>query len=105
MMILDFKTLNSAQDDGEIEVTMYYYNYIVLILITILLIFLLIKFSVTGQQRGGGNSFKTEAMFLFGLMVVFLGLSQTFKRYDGYLFFSIIVFAYIIAKLKIVNTK
>lgn len=104
-MILDFKTLNSAQSDGEIEVTMYYYNYIVLILITILLIFLLIKFSVTGQQRGGGNSFKTEAMFLFGLMVVFLGLSQTFKRYDGYLFFSIIVFAYIIAKLKIINTK
>ena len=104
-MILDFKTLNSAQENGEIEVTMYYYNYIVLILITILLIFLLIKFSVTGQQRGGGNSFKSEAMFLFGLMVVFLGLSQTFKRYDGYLFFSIIVFAYIMAKLKIGNTK
>ena len=105
MMILDFKTLNSAQDDGEIEVTMYYYNYIVLILITILLIFLLIKYSVTGQQRGGGNSVKSEAIFLFGLMIVFLGLSQTFKRYDGYLFFSIIVFAYIMAKLKIGNTK
>ena len=104
-MILDFKTLNSAQDNGEIEVTMYYYNYIVLILITILLIFLLIKYSVTGQQRGGGNSFKSEAIFLFGLMIVFLGLSQTFKRYDGYLFFSIIVFAYIMAKLKIGNTK
>jgi hypothetical protein len=104
-MILDFKTLNSAQENGEIEVTMYYYNYIVLILITILLIFLLLKYSVTGQQRGGGNSFKSEAIFLFGLMVVFLGLSQTFKRYDGYLFFSIIVFAYIMAKLKIINTK
>ena len=104
-MFLDFKTLNSAQENGEIEVSMYYYNYIVLILITILLIFLLLKYSVTGQQRGGGNSFKSEAIFLFGLMIVFMGLSQTFKRYDGYLFFSIIVFAYIIAKLKIINAK
>jgi hypothetical protein len=104
-MILDFKTLNSAQENGEINVTMYYYNYIVLLLITILLIFLLIKFSVTGQQRGGGNSFKSEAIFLFGLMIVFLGLSQIFKRTDGYLFFSVIVFAYIIAKLKMINTK
>ena len=104
-MILDFKTLNSAQENGELNVTMYYYNYIVLLLITILLIFLLIKFSVTGQQRGGGNSFKFEAIFLFGLMIVFLGLSQIFKRTDGYLFFSVIVFAYIIAKLKMINTK
>jgi hypothetical protein len=104
-MIREFKTLNSAQENGEITVTMYYYNYIVLILITILLIFLLIKFSVTGEQRGGGSNFKSEAIFLFGLMIVFLGLSQTFKRYDGYLFFSVIVFAYIIAKLKISNSK
>ena len=104
-MILDFKTLNSAQENGEITVTMYYYNYIVLLLITILLIFLLIKFSVTGQQRGGGNSFKSEAIFLFGLMIIFLGLSQIFKRTDGYLLFSVIVFAYIIAKLKMINTK
>ena len=104
-MIFDFKTLNSAQETGEINVTMYYYNYIVLLLITILLVFLLIKFSVTGEQKGGGNSFKSEAVFLFGLMIVFLGLSQIFKRNDGYLFFSVIVFAYIIAKLKSINTK
>jgi hypothetical protein len=104
-MIRDFKTLNSAQENGEINVTMYYYNYIVLLLITILLTFLLIKFSVTGQQKGGGNRFKSEAVFLFGLMIVFLGLSQIFKRNDGFLFFSIIVFAYIIAKLKMINTN
>jgi len=103
-MIHEFETINSAQENGEINVTMYYYNYIVLLLITILLIFLLIKFSVTEQQRGGGSNFKSEAIFLFGLMIVFLGLSQTFKRYDGYLFFSVLVFAYIVAKLKILNT-
>ena len=72
-MILDFKTLNSAQENGDIEVTMYYYNYIVLILITILLIFLLLKYSVTGQQRGGGNSFKSEAIFLFGITGIVIG--------------------------------
>jgi hypothetical protein len=105
-MILDFKTINSAEENGEINVTMYYYNYIVLILITILLIFLLIKFSVIDQQqKGGGSSFKTQAMFLFGLMMVFLGLSQIYKRYDGYVFFSIIVFCYIIAKLKLISMK
>jgi hypothetical protein len=104
-MILDFKTLNSAEENGELNVTMYYYNYIVLIFITMLLIFLLIKFSVLEQQKGGGSSFKTEAMFLFGLMLVFLGLSQIYKRYDGYVFFSIIVFCYIVAKLKLISIK
>jgi len=105
-MILDFKTLNSAEENGQINVTMYYYNYIVLIIITILLIFLLIKFSVIDQQqKGGGSNFKMQAMFLFGLMMVFLGLSQIYKTYDGYVFFSIIVFCYIIAKLKLISLK
>jgi hypothetical protein len=78
-----------------------YANYIVLLLVTILLIFLLIKFSITpSSQYGGGRIFKNEAFFLLAIMIVFLGLSQIYKNYNGYIVVSIILIAYIIAKMK-----
>jgi len=54
-MVKQFQTLDSAQENGDLNVTMYYYNYVFLLIIVILLIFLLIKFSFSGQQTGGGN--------------------------------------------------
>jgi hypothetical protein len=56
-MIKEFQTLDSAQENGDIKITMHYYNYIFLLLIVILLIFLLVKFSFDGQQLGGGKQF------------------------------------------------
>ena len=56
LMIREFETLNSAQENGDIIVTMNYYNYIVLLFVAILLILLLLRFSVPTQQTGGGRS-------------------------------------------------
>lgn len=101
-MVREYETLSQAYNNGNINVTSNYYSYIVLLLISILLIFLLIKFSLTGQQRGGGiNSFKNEAMFLFGIMIVFLGLSKIYKNYDSYIFVAILAISYVIAKIKL----
>jgi prefoldin subunit 5 len=100
-MVVNYETLNQAYEEGSINVTSNYYSYIALLFITLLLIFLLVKFSFNGEQRGGGNNFKSEAVFLFGVMVVFLGLSKTFNNYNGYIFISILVIAYIIAKMKL----
>ena len=55
-MIRQYETLNSAIENGDINVTSNYYSYISLLFITILLVFLLFKFSFTGSQSGGGNN-------------------------------------------------
>lgn len=96
----EFVTLNSATENSQLVVTSNYYNYIVLLFVTILLIFLLIKYSFTGQQTGGGNNFKNEAFFLFSLMLIGLSFSKLFNNYDNYIFITIIVTVYIIIKIK-----
>ena len=100
-MVLNYETLNQAYEDGNLNATSNYYSYIALVLITILLVFLLVKFSLAGQQRGGGSSFKSETFFLLAIMVVFLGLSKIFNNYSIYMFVSILAIAYIIAKIKL----
>lgn len=55
-MIIEYETLNSALENGNIIVTSNYYSYIALFLISILLILLFLKFSFTGSQSGGGNN-------------------------------------------------
>jgi hypothetical protein len=50
---------------------------------------------------GGGSNFKNESVFLFGIMIVFLGLSKIFNNYNSYIFISILAIAYIIAKIKL----
>ena len=55
-LVRQFQTLNSAQENGEVNVTMYYYYYIILLLIVILLCFLFIKITLNTQQVGGGNN-------------------------------------------------
>ena len=104
-MVRQFQNLDGAMDDGEINVTMYYYNYVILLFIVIILVMLLIKYSFAGAtQRGGGNRFMNEAMLLLGIMVVFLGLSNVFKNLHGFIFVAILVIAYLITKLKIINS-
>lgn len=54
-MIREFETINQAQENSDINVTMYYYNYIALLFVAILLFFLLLRFSVPSEQGGGGG--------------------------------------------------
>jgi hypothetical protein len=99
-MIKQFQTLDQNAIDGSLVVTSNYYTYIALLFITILLVCLLIKLSVTSEQRGGGSNFTKEALFLLGLMVLFLILSYFLKNMNIYIFVSILVFAYIISRMK-----
>ena len=57
-MISEYETLNSAQENGDINTTMNYYNYIILVFIVILLIFLLLRFSISSEQYGGSSVHK-----------------------------------------------
>ena len=99
-----FRSLDGAMDDGELNVTMYYYNYIILTFIVIILVMLLIKYSVVGlTQRGGGNMFMHEAMLALGIIVAFVVLTTVFKTMNVFIFVAIIVIAYLIAKLKLMS--
>jgi hypothetical protein len=96
----EFETLNSASENSELVVTSNYYRFIALFFVSILLIFLLIKFSITGQQFGGGNNFKNEAFFLFSLMLISLCCARIFNIYDNIVFFFVLVITYISLKIK-----
>ena len=57
-MVSEYETLNSAQENGDINTTMNYYNYIILVFIVLLLIFLLLRFSIPSEQSGGSGLHK-----------------------------------------------
>ena len=69
-MIRQFETLNAAYEDGSINVTSNYYSYIVLVLIAIFLVFILMRYSLPGEQRGGGfdSNIAKNYFFIFGLL-------------------------------------
>jgi hypothetical protein len=101
-IVNDYETADQAYNNSLLIVNSNYLSYVVLLIISLLLIFLLARFSLTGQQTGGGiNGAKKEAMLLFGIMVVFLGLSNIYKNNNIYLFVSILLISYILAKMKI----
>jgi len=54
-MLNQYKTLNAAYEDGNILVNANYINYIVFLFVAIFLLFLLLRFSFSGPQYGGGN--------------------------------------------------
>lgn len=102
LLMKENETAESAYNNSSLIVNSNYLSYIVLLIISILLVFLLIKFSLIEQQVGGSvNYIKREAMFLFGIMVIFLGLSNVYNNDNIYLFVSILLVSYILAKIKI----
>jgi len=76
-MVRQFETINAAYENGNINVTSNYYSYIILIFVAIFLVFILIKLSVSGEQRGGGPeaSFSKNHLLIFG----FLGFVVVFN--------------------------
>jgi hypothetical protein len=71
-LVRQFQTLNSAQENGEVNVTMYYYHYIILLLIVILLCFLFVKFTVSSEQVGGGNNHSIYKILPFLIGIFFI---------------------------------
>jgi ATP-dependent Zn protease len=73
-MIRQFETLNTAQNEGDILVSSNYFIYISLTIITILLVFLLIKYNIPNEQRGGGKlSLNNNGIItILGLFVIII---------------------------------
>jgi lipopolysaccharide export LptBFGC system permease protein LptF len=69
-IIRQYETLNSAQENGVINITSNYYRYIVYFIIALLLIFLLIKFSSSTEQRGGGHLKIPPYIFLILALII-----------------------------------
>lgn len=101
-LIKEYETLNEASNNTQTAVTEYYSRYIVLLFITILLVILLVKYAVTGQEQQGGMKpfFMKEAMFLFILMTVLLGLAHIFKNIDAYILLTLLIITYVVIKIQ-----
>lgn len=80
-LIRQYETLNSAYENGNINMTSNYYSYIMYLLIAIFLIFLLLKFNLTSEQRGGGsNNFSKFSPFIFGLLGFIIVVNAILKN-------------------------
>jgi len=81
-MVRQFETLNAAYENGNINVTANYYSYIVLVLIAIFLFFILMRYSLPGEQRGGGNNLKFgyNHLLIFGLLGVIIVFNASIKK-------------------------
>ena len=69
-MVREYETLNSALENGNINVTSNYYSFIIYLLIAIFLIFILLRINLTGEQRGGGNGKFPIFLFIFLIIVI-----------------------------------
>jgi lipopolysaccharide export LptBFGC system permease protein LptF len=77
-IIRQYETLNSAYENGSINVTSNYYSYIMYLFIAIFLVFLLFKFSLTSEQRGGGNM--KISPFIFGILAFIIVFNAVLKN-------------------------
>jgi glucan phosphoethanolaminetransferase (alkaline phosphatase superfamily) len=71
-MMREFETLNSANENGQINVTSNYYKYIIFLFIALFLVFILIRYSSDITQRGGGKYIYNKAIWLF--MIIFIAI-------------------------------
>ena len=78
-LIREYETLNSAQENGVINVTSNYYSYIIYVIIAIFLIILLTKINLSGQQRGGASSFKISPL-IFGILAFIIVFNAILKN-------------------------
>lgn len=78
-IIRQYEILNSSYENQTINLTSNYYSYIIYLFIVIFLIFLLLKFSLTTEQRGGGN-FSKFSPFIFGLLGFIIVVNAILKN-------------------------
>lgn len=71
-IIREYETLNSAYENGTINVSSNYYYYIIYLIIAIFLIYLLMKYTISNDQIGGGNNKISPFIFiLLSFIIVF----------------------------------
>ena len=76
-MIREYETLNTAYENGNINVSSNYFSYIVYLLAAIFLIFLLLRVSVSNNQVGGGSGH----IKVSPLLLIFLAAVIVFNAY------------------------
>lgn len=74
-IIREYETLNSAYENGNINVTSNYYYYMLYFIIALFLIFLLLKMGMPSNQVGGGH------MKVSPLLLIFLSIVIVFNAY------------------------
>lgn len=74
-IIKEYETLNSAYENGNINVTSNYYSYIMYVLIALFLVFLLLRLNMSNGQSGGGN------MKVSPWLLIFLSIVIIFNAY------------------------
>jgi hypothetical protein len=81
-MISQYETLNTAYENGSMNVTSNYYKYIVFLLIAIFLVILLLNFSSTDayQQRGGGKYFNLNTCMYLVFLAVLIVFNASIKK-------------------------
>lgn len=80
-IVREYETLNAAYENGNINVTSNYYNYIVYLFISIFLVLLLLRFTLTGQQIGGGASkYFSASSWLIILISIFVIILNAYLK-------------------------
>lgn len=69
-IVRQYETLNSAYENGNINVTSNYYLYIVYLLVAIFLVFLFLRTNLSGNQVGGGHMKVSPLLLLFLAAVI-----------------------------------
>ena len=104
--INEIETISKAEENSGLLATANYYRYISLLFLSILLILLLLKYSVTEEQVGGGKeTFSNEVMFLVGVAIIFLFLSKTNHNFVVYVLVCFLIIIYVFLKIKLLNNK
>lgn len=102
----DYQSYYIGKSETEINVHQNYMKYIFYLIICIVIFLLFIKvvfFSKSTQSGGGSRTTKLEdILFLFALMVIFMGFGIFFKENAGFIIVILIMIFYIFIKMKII---
>ena len=81
-MVSQYETLNTAYENGSMNVASNYYKYIILLLIAIFLVVLLLNFSSTDsyQQRGGGKYFNFNTIMYLVFLACLIIFNASIKK-------------------------
>jgi phage-related tail protein len=79
-IIRQYETLNTAYENGNINVTSNYYTFIMYLFIVILLVLLLFKYGLSDEQVGGGMSYSKFSPFIFGILGLIIIINAILKN-------------------------
>lgn len=79
-IIRQYETLNSAYENGSINLTSNYYNYIMYLIVAIFLIILFLRYTSTSEQIGGGMRFGKFTPYIFLILAFIIVVNAILKN-------------------------